>query len=41
MKRVFIILFLMVLSGMPIFALAESFTIVHSCNTYGEVLPCS
>jgi len=25
----------------PVRALAASVTIVHSCNTWGEILPCS
>jgi 2',3'-cyclic-nucleotide 2'-phosphodiesterase (5'-nucleotidase family) len=40
MKRLYALLLLLVLLAAPIAAVAASVTIVHSCDNYGEVVPC-
>lgn len=40
MKRLAIVALFLILSAAPLAALAASITIVHSCDNYGEVIPC-
>jgi hypothetical protein len=40
MKKLVILCLFVILSAAPLTALAATVTIVHSCDNYGEVIPC-
>ncbi len=40
MKKLVILCLFLILSAAPSMALAATVTIVHSCDNYGEVIPC-
>lgn len=41
MKRLYALMLLVTLVAAPLTAFAASVTIVHSCDNYGEVVPCT
>jgi hypothetical protein len=40
MKRFYLLILLMLFLASPLAAVAATVTIVHSCDNYGEVIPC-
>jgi hypothetical protein len=40
MKKLTVLALFMILTAAPLATLAATVTIVHSCDNYGEVVPC-